>query len=131
MEKKQIRIFTVMAEFEAFVNSPDVEVITMDIKAVEQSAWFQESFIAIVYFKSITPATEDKKAPDSTAESFYERFVPYEWNEINQATKDGILKAMQEFGLQERNRLCDKMKEILYDDSFSSQEKIGELKKIV
>jgi len=50
--KKQITLFTRMQEFEEFVNRDNVDVIMIDLKVVPQDIQFQESFAAIVYYKT-------------------------------------------------------------------------------
>jgi len=49
-----------MIEFELFVNQTDIEIIQIDIKVVEQSFQFQESFAAIVFYKSLNHHTQNK-----------------------------------------------------------------------
>ena len=50
---KKVKIFSTILDFEKFVNRTDIEVIQIDIKAVEQSSIFQECFVAVVYYKTI------------------------------------------------------------------------------
>jgi len=50
---KKIQMFNRMEEFEKFVNRPDIEIISFDIKAVEQNSLFQEGFAALVYYKEL------------------------------------------------------------------------------
>lgn len=42
-----------MEEFELFVNRQDIETISIDVKVVEQSFMFQQSFAAIVFYKEL------------------------------------------------------------------------------
>lgn len=63
--KKQLRIISHPTEFEAFVNSPDVEVIQMDIKSVEQSISFQYGFVAVIYFKVAEPVVSQDQEEQS------------------------------------------------------------------
>ena len=49
-KKKRIRLLTAFDEFEEFVNS-DVDIISLDIKAVEPSFRFQDGFNAVVYYR--------------------------------------------------------------------------------
>jgi len=48
---KKIKIFKTKSEFESFVNSVDVEILQIDIKAVEVSYYFQDGFAAVVFYK--------------------------------------------------------------------------------
>lgn len=48
---KKIKIFKTKSEFESFVNSADVEILQIDIKAVEVSFYFQDGFAAVVFYK--------------------------------------------------------------------------------
>ena len=50
---KRVILFNQMAEFEGFINRTDIEVIQVDIKVVDQSNYFQESFAAIVFYKEL------------------------------------------------------------------------------
>jgi hypothetical protein len=50
---KKVKLFVKMSEFEEFVNSTDIEVIQVDVKAVEQSFCYQEGFAAVVFYKEI------------------------------------------------------------------------------
>lgn len=50
---KRIAMFYKMTEFEEFVNRTDIEVLQIDIKVVEQSFIFQESFCGIVFYKEV------------------------------------------------------------------------------
>lgn len=56
--KKQIAMFTSMSEFEDFVNRTDITILQLDLKVVEQSYSFQESFGALVYYEVIKPTKE-------------------------------------------------------------------------
>jgi hypothetical protein len=47
---KKVKLFDKVSEFEAFVNRTDIEVLQVDIKAVEQSFCFQEGFAAVVFY---------------------------------------------------------------------------------
>lgn len=47
---KKVKLFSNIQLFEEFVNS-GVEIISTDIKVVEQSFFFQENFAAVVYYK--------------------------------------------------------------------------------
>lgn len=50
---KKIKIITGSYELEQFVNRTDIEIIQMDIKAVEQNAFAQEWFIAVIFYKEL------------------------------------------------------------------------------
>ena len=41
-------------EFEDFVNRKDIDVISVDIKIVEQNCMFQEGFAGIIYYKQLS-----------------------------------------------------------------------------
>ena len=47
---KKIKIITGSSELEQFVNRTDIEIIQMDIKAVEQNIFAQEWFIAVIFY---------------------------------------------------------------------------------
>lgn len=49
---KRVKVFSSIAEFEEFINSETIETIQIDVKAVEQSFHFQDSFMAIVFYKA-------------------------------------------------------------------------------
>jgi hypothetical protein len=51
---KKIKLFDKVSEFEAFVNRTDIEVLQVDIKAVEQSFCFQEGFAAVVFYLELS-----------------------------------------------------------------------------
>ena len=50
---KKVKLFSSISEFEEFVNRDDIDIIQVDVKAVEQSSMFQESFVAVVYYKEL------------------------------------------------------------------------------
>lgn len=50
---KRIKIITSSVELEEFVNRTNIEIIQVDIKAVEQSIFAQEWFIAVIFYKEI------------------------------------------------------------------------------
>lgn len=50
---KKIKLFSKIVEFEEFVNREDIEILQVDIKAVEQSLFFQECFASVVYYKEL------------------------------------------------------------------------------
>lgn len=50
---KKIKIITSSVELEDFVNKTDIEIIQIDIKAVEQSCFAQEWFIAVIFTKKL------------------------------------------------------------------------------
>ena len=47
---KRIKMFGVMKDFEEFVNRTDIDIIQVDVKVVDQSFYFQESFVGIVFY---------------------------------------------------------------------------------
>lgn len=49
-------MFNEMAMFEAFVNRDDISIISVDLKVVEQSFFFQENFAAIVFYEQLNPS---------------------------------------------------------------------------
>lgn len=48
---KKVQLFSKISEFEEFINRTDIDVIQVDVKVVEQSFMFQESFAAVVFYK--------------------------------------------------------------------------------
>lgn len=50
---KRIKIITSSVELEEFVNRTNIEIIQVDIKAVEQNFFAQEWFIAVIFYKEI------------------------------------------------------------------------------
>lgn len=50
---KRIKIITSSVELEEFVNRTNIEIIQVDIKAVGQSFFAQEWFIAVIFYKEI------------------------------------------------------------------------------
>ena len=55
---KKIKMFYKVNDFENFVNS-GVDIISTDIKVMEQSASFQESFCAIIYYNDADQVNEN------------------------------------------------------------------------
>ena len=51
---KRVQLFNTMESFEEFINRTDIEVIQVDVKVVEQSYMFQESFAAVVFYKVLS-----------------------------------------------------------------------------
>lgn len=51
---KKVKLFYTMSEFEAFVNRTDIEVLSVDVKVVEQSFMFQESFAAVIFYRELS-----------------------------------------------------------------------------
>lgn len=47
---KRVQLFAKVSDFEDFVNRPDIEVLQVDVKSVEQSFSFQEGFSAVVFY---------------------------------------------------------------------------------
>ena len=54
-QSKKVQLFNSIELFENFVNRTDIEIMSIDIKCVEQSMFFQENFAGIVYYKESTP----------------------------------------------------------------------------
>ena len=50
---KRIKIITDSHELFQFINRTDIEIIQIDIKAVEQNMLAQEWFIAVIFYKEI------------------------------------------------------------------------------
>ena len=50
---KKIEVTGSSEYFEKFVNRTDIEILQIDIKGCEQSISFQESFIAVIYYKTL------------------------------------------------------------------------------
>ena len=48
--RKRVKLFATINEFEEFINREDIEIISTDIKVVEQSFCFQESFAGLVFY---------------------------------------------------------------------------------
>ena len=53
MTRKRVKMFHQIVEFENFVNKEDIEIIKIDIKAVEQNYHYQEGFAAIVFYEEL------------------------------------------------------------------------------
>ena len=51
---KKVQLFNRMSDFEEFINRTDIDVIQVDVKVVEQSFMFQESFAAVVSYKVLS-----------------------------------------------------------------------------
>lgn len=51
---KKVQLFNKMSDFEKFINRTDIDVIQVDVKVVEQSFMFQESFAAVVFYKVLS-----------------------------------------------------------------------------
>ena len=52
---KKITVLSGTRDFETFINRHDIEVINVDIRAIEPNAMFQEGFIAVVFYYQRTP----------------------------------------------------------------------------
>lgn len=50
---KRVQLFVKVSDFEAFVNRTDIEILQVDVKAVEQSFCFQEGFSAVVFYREL------------------------------------------------------------------------------
>ena len=48
---KRVKLFNSMVSFEEFINRKDIEVIQVDVKAVERSHMFQQNFVAVVLYR--------------------------------------------------------------------------------
>ena len=57
---KKVKLFYRINEFEDFVNSPDIEIIQLDIKGMDMSSIFQECFFAVVYYETLQKNTRAK-----------------------------------------------------------------------
>ena len=51
---KRVQLFNTMESFEEFINRTDIEVIQVDVKVVEQSMMFQQSFAAVAFYKELS-----------------------------------------------------------------------------
>ncbi len=51
---KKVKLFSSISEFEEFINREDIEVLQVDVKVVEQSYSFQESFAGIVFYRELS-----------------------------------------------------------------------------
>jgi hypothetical protein len=51
---KRLKLLSTISEFETFVNNTNIEILQLDIKVVEQSFLFQESFCAAVYYRDLS-----------------------------------------------------------------------------
>ena len=51
---KRVKLFNKMESFEEFINRTDIEVIQVDVKVVEQSMMFQQSFAAVAFYKELS-----------------------------------------------------------------------------
>lgn len=50
---KKVQLFFKVSDFESFVNRTDIEILQVDVKAVEQSFCFQEGFSAVVFYHEL------------------------------------------------------------------------------
>ena len=50
---KKIKIITSKSNLEEFINRTDIEFLQIDIKATEQSAFCQEYFVAVIFYKEV------------------------------------------------------------------------------
>jgi hypothetical protein len=50
---KRVKIAYTVEEFEEFINRRDINILQVDVKAVEQSFMFQEGFMGIVYYEDV------------------------------------------------------------------------------
>jgi len=50
---KRVKIAYTVEEFEEFINSRDINILQVDVKAVEPSFIFQEGFMGIVYYEDV------------------------------------------------------------------------------
>lgn len=50
---KKVKLFNSIESFEEFINRTDIEVIQVDVKHVEQSYMFQQSFAAVVFYREL------------------------------------------------------------------------------
>lgn len=54
IKMKKVQLFNTMESFEEFINRTDIEVIQVDVKVVEQSYMFQQSFAAVVFYRMLS-----------------------------------------------------------------------------
>jgi hypothetical protein len=54
IKMKRVQLFVKVSDFEAFVNRTDIEILQVDVKAVEQSFCFQEGFSAVVFYRELS-----------------------------------------------------------------------------
>jgi hypothetical protein len=54
IKMKKVKLFSSISEFEEFINREDIEVLQVDVKVVEQSYSFQESFAGIVFYRELS-----------------------------------------------------------------------------
>ena len=52
---KRVKIFNDIADFEEWVNRPDINILKVDIKVMEPNFAFQQGFAGIVYFEQQEP----------------------------------------------------------------------------
>jgi hypothetical protein len=66
---KKVKTFIAIEDFEAFVNSVNIETIQIDIKTVDANILYPQGFLAIVFYveKNYDPITENKWQPIETA----------------------------------------------------------------
>lgn len=50
---KKVKMFYKISDFEGFINRSDIDIIQVDIKVVDQSFLFQESFAAVVFYTQL------------------------------------------------------------------------------
>lgn len=52
---KKIFMTPSVKEFEEFVNKTGINIISVDVKCVEQSYYFQERFAGLIYYELLEP----------------------------------------------------------------------------
>lgn len=50
---KKVQFCYTIKEFEDWINREDIEVLQVDVKVVEQSYLFQDSFAGIIFYKEL------------------------------------------------------------------------------
>ena len=57
---KRVKLFNSIVIFEEFINRKDIEVIQVDVKAVERSHMFQQNFAAVVLYRQEVKQENEK-----------------------------------------------------------------------
>ena len=58
-------MFRQTAEFENFVNRQDIKIISTDLKVVEQSAYFQEGFCALIFYDELVDIISEREEKEA------------------------------------------------------------------
>ena len=54
IKMKRVKLFVKVSDFEAFVNRTDIEILQVDVKAVELSFCFPDGFSAVVFYREFS-----------------------------------------------------------------------------